>query len=144
LPLLVASFVFYGSWDWRFLFLLVGSALIDFAMALSAVGFDAAKTRAMVTVQYNCFPSMEPGVNTQLCHQGNPGDAGEARGSLGAFESRRLRLDRLTNVRVQLTNAQLGVRQCTTIMRVWFEIKPDRDESRAGHQGRGVQLKWSS
>lgn len=40
-------------------------------MALSAVGFDATKTRAMVTVQYNCFPSMEPGVNTQLCHQGN-------------------------------------------------------------------------
>jgi hypothetical protein len=40
-------------------------------VALSAVGFDATKTRAMVTVQYNCFPSMEPGVNTQLCHQGN-------------------------------------------------------------------------
>jgi hypothetical protein len=31
-------------------------------VALSVVGFDAAKTRAMVTVQYNCFPSMEPGV----------------------------------------------------------------------------------
>jgi hypothetical protein len=40
-------------------------------VALSAVGFDPAKTRAMVTVQYNCFPSMQPGVNTQLCHQGN-------------------------------------------------------------------------
>jgi len=40
-------------------------------VALSAVGFDATKTRAMVTVQYNCFPSMEPGVNTQLCHEGN-------------------------------------------------------------------------
>ena len=40
-------------------------------LALSAVGFDATKTRAMVTVQYNCFPSMEPGINTQLCHQGN-------------------------------------------------------------------------
>ena len=40
-------------------------------VALSAVGFDAAKTRAMVTVQHNCFPSMQPGVNTQLCHQGN-------------------------------------------------------------------------
>ena len=63
---------------------------------LSAVGFDAAKTRAMVTVQYNCFPSMEPGVNTQLCHQGNERDAGEPSGSLGAFENRGLRLDRLT------------------------------------------------
>jgi hypothetical protein len=40
-------------------------------VALSAVGFDATKIRAMVTVQYNCFPSMEPGVDTQLCHQGN-------------------------------------------------------------------------
>lgn len=40
-------------------------------VALSAVGFDATKTRAMVTMQYDCFPSMEPGVNTRLCHQGN-------------------------------------------------------------------------
>jgi hypothetical protein len=46
---------------------LMGGRLV----ALSAVGFDATKTRAMVTVQYNCFPSMEPGVNTHLCHQGN-------------------------------------------------------------------------
>lgn len=40
-------------------------------VALSAVGFNDAKTRAMVTVQYNCFPSLEAGVNTQLCHSGN-------------------------------------------------------------------------
>jgi hypothetical protein len=42
-------------------------------VALSAVGFNSAKNRAMVTVQYNCFPSMEPGVNvnTAMCHQGN-------------------------------------------------------------------------
>ena len=32
-------------------------------VALSAVGFDATKSRVMVTVQYNCFPSMDPGVN---------------------------------------------------------------------------------
>ena len=40
-------------------------------VALSAVGFNATKTRAMVAVQYNCFPSMQAGVDTQLCHQGN-------------------------------------------------------------------------
>jgi hypothetical protein len=40
-------------------------------VALSAVGFNATKTRAMVIVQYNCFPSTEPGVSTQLCQQGN-------------------------------------------------------------------------
>jgi alginate O-acetyltransferase complex protein AlgI len=28
--LLAASYVFYGYWDWRFLFLLVGSSLVDF------------------------------------------------------------------------------------------------------------------
>jgi len=32
--LVVASLVFYGWWDWRFIFLLVGSGLIDFLAAL--------------------------------------------------------------------------------------------------------------
>jgi hypothetical protein len=40
-------------------------------VALSAVGFNAEKTRAMVTVQYNCFPSMESADATRRCHQGN-------------------------------------------------------------------------
>jgi alginate O-acetyltransferase complex protein AlgI len=34
LLLLAASLLFYAAWDWRFLFLLLGSALIDFVMAL--------------------------------------------------------------------------------------------------------------
>jgi alginate O-acetyltransferase complex protein AlgI len=34
LLLLGASFLFYAAWDWRFLFLLLGSAIIDFVMAL--------------------------------------------------------------------------------------------------------------
>jgi D-alanyl-lipoteichoic acid acyltransferase DltB (MBOAT superfamily) len=33
--IIVASFVFYGWWDWRFLFLLVGTGFIDFAAALA-------------------------------------------------------------------------------------------------------------
>ena len=28
--LLVASYYFYGSWDWRFLSLLIGSTVVDF------------------------------------------------------------------------------------------------------------------
>ena len=31
--LLAASYVFYGTWDWRFLFLLVGSTVVDFFVA---------------------------------------------------------------------------------------------------------------
>jgi Predicted membrane protein involved in D-alanine export len=33
--LLAASYVFYGAWDWRFLFLLTSSALIDYAVGLA-------------------------------------------------------------------------------------------------------------
>jgi alginate O-acetyltransferase complex protein AlgI len=33
--LVITSFVFYGWWDWRFLFLLVGTGLIDFIAALA-------------------------------------------------------------------------------------------------------------
>lgn len=33
--LVVASFIFYGWWDWRFLFLIVASGLIDFVAALA-------------------------------------------------------------------------------------------------------------
>lgn len=30
----VASFIFYGWWDWRFLFLLIGTGLVDFLAAI--------------------------------------------------------------------------------------------------------------
>jgi alginate O-acetyltransferase complex protein AlgI len=33
--ILVASYCFYGWWDWRFLFLLLGSSLIDFYVGLA-------------------------------------------------------------------------------------------------------------
>jgi hypothetical protein len=41
-------------------------------VALSAVGFDGAKTRAMLAIQYNCFPSQQPGFdrNLGLCDEG--------------------------------------------------------------------------
>ena len=34
--LLVASYIFYGYWDWRFLFLLFGTSLLDFYLAALA------------------------------------------------------------------------------------------------------------
>lgn len=39
--LVVASFVFYGWWDWRFVFLLIGSGLIDFVAALAMGRYPA-------------------------------------------------------------------------------------------------------
>lgn len=37
--LVVASFFFYGWWDWRFLFLIIGSGLIDFFAGLGMARF---------------------------------------------------------------------------------------------------------
>ena len=39
--LTVASFFFYGWWDWRFLFLLIGSGLLDFFCGLAMVKWPA-------------------------------------------------------------------------------------------------------
>ena len=40
-------------------------------VALSAVGFNAERTRAMVAVQFDCFPSWEPGTQSAaVCHAG--------------------------------------------------------------------------
>lgn len=38
-----ASFVFYGWWDWRFLFLLIGSGIIDYFTALGMDAYPRAK-----------------------------------------------------------------------------------------------------
>lgn len=46
--LLVASLVFYGWWDWRFLGLLVGSAAVDFLCARAIPGASAARVRGLV------------------------------------------------------------------------------------------------
>ena len=39
-------------------------------VAVSAVGFNAEKTRAMVTVQYDCFPLQRPGAKPSVCQAG--------------------------------------------------------------------------
>lgn len=33
--IIIASFIFYGWWDWRFLFLLIGTGVVDFTAALA-------------------------------------------------------------------------------------------------------------
>src|ERR1051325_7384067 len=43
--LLLASLVFYGWWDWRFLFLLLSAAGIDYGVALALARTEAARSR---------------------------------------------------------------------------------------------------
>jgi hypothetical protein len=38
-------------------------------VAFSAVGFNATKNQAMLTVHFDCFPSLEPGAENSPCHQ---------------------------------------------------------------------------
>ena len=46
--LVVASFIFYGWWDWRFLFLIIGSGLIDFFAGLAMSRFPNRKKVCLV------------------------------------------------------------------------------------------------
>ena len=46
--LLAAGYVFYGSWDWRFLSLLVLSTVVDFVCGLAVARIKAPKQRALM------------------------------------------------------------------------------------------------
>src|SRR3954467_5772285 len=46
--LLVASYYFYASWDWRFLGLLIASTLVDFSCGRALDRTDSAKTRRLL------------------------------------------------------------------------------------------------
>ncbi|MDQ3211241.1 MAG: MBOAT family protein, partial [Acidobacteriota bacterium] len=46
--LLVASYYFYGSWDWRFLGLLVASTIVDFSCALALDRSHSPRRRRML------------------------------------------------------------------------------------------------
>ncbi|MBU1693122.1 MAG: hypothetical protein KKC51_04075 [Verrucomicrobia bacterium] len=48
-PLLVASYVFYGWWDWRFLSLIVASSLLDYVVGL---GLARQENRARRVTEY--------------------------------------------------------------------------------------------
>jgi alginate O-acetyltransferase complex protein AlgI len=43
--LLLGSYVFYGAWDWRFLFLLFGSTLLDYAVGRGLAATDDPRRR---------------------------------------------------------------------------------------------------
>jgi D-alanyl-lipoteichoic acid acyltransferase DltB (MBOAT superfamily) len=48
--LLAASYFFYGWWDWRFLFLMAGSTLVDFTLARKIGGSTSPKVRKALLV----------------------------------------------------------------------------------------------
>ncbi len=43
LTLVIASFIFYGWWDWRFLFLIIASGLIDYGAGLGMTKYPSRK-----------------------------------------------------------------------------------------------------
>ncbi len=43
--LLIASYIFYGWWDWRFLSLMFGSSIVNFAISLRLASSPDAKRR---------------------------------------------------------------------------------------------------
>lgn len=45
LMLLVASYIFYGAWDWKFLFLLIASTVVDYCVALKITKTDSERQR---------------------------------------------------------------------------------------------------
>jgi len=51
--LIVASSVFYGWWDWRFLFLLAGTGLVDFLAALGMARYRAQKKLLVMSMLSN-------------------------------------------------------------------------------------------
>jgi alginate O-acetyltransferase complex protein AlgI len=48
--LLVASYVFYGWWDWRFLILMVGSTLVDYVVARKIATASDERTRRLLLI----------------------------------------------------------------------------------------------
>ncbi len=48
--LLAASLLFYGAWDWRFLFLLVGTALVDWLIARAIEGSEDGRRRRRLLI----------------------------------------------------------------------------------------------
>ena len=55
--LLAASYVFYGMWDWRFLFLIAGSTLVDFCCGRRIARSNDARLRKLLlilSISINC------------------------------------------------------------------------------------------
>ena len=76
----VASFIFYGWWDWRFLFLLIGTGLVDF---LAAIVMERSPVRRTAVLWVSI--SMNIGCLAFFKYLGFFGD--ELRGILGLPET---------------------------------------------------------
>ena len=76
----MASFIFYGWWDWRFLFLLIGTGLIDF---LAAIVMERSSVRRTAVLWVSI--SMNIGCLAFFKYLGFFGD--ELRGILGLPET---------------------------------------------------------
>lgn len=48
--LLVASYIFYGWWDWRFCFLMLGSSLVDYWAGIAIHGTPEQRRRKMILI----------------------------------------------------------------------------------------------
>ena len=48
--LLVASYFFYGWWDWRFLCLMIGSTVIDYFIAIKISEAEDPRTRKLLLI----------------------------------------------------------------------------------------------
>ena len=46
--ILIASYIFYGWWDWRFLFLIIGSGLIDFFAGKLIIRYPKKRTPLLI------------------------------------------------------------------------------------------------
>ncbi len=53
--LLVASYIFYGAWDWRFLFLLFFSTVVDFTVARALDGTSDPRRRKLLLITSMCI-----------------------------------------------------------------------------------------
>lgn len=53
--LLIASYVFYGFWDWRFLFLIFLSTVVDYVMGIKIDGTDQARRRKLFIILSICI-----------------------------------------------------------------------------------------
>src|SRR5258706_4363696 len=53
--LLVASYVFYAYWDWRFLLLMLFSTVVDYFAAIGIGESQSQRRRKMILIASNCL-----------------------------------------------------------------------------------------
>src|SRR3989339_266239 len=56
--LLTASYVFYGMWDWRFLFLILASTLVDYFASLYIYNYASTPTKRKIGLYFSLFMNL--------------------------------------------------------------------------------------